>query len=367
MGANAEDRMKARIRKAFRIIVFSSVLLPLILLSQQVIENPEKPLAKNAGRVLKLQEVWRINDDSGEFYFKYPSQLQIAADGSIFLSDTEQFLRFSADGKYLKNLYKKGEGPGEISRDFDFFVVGNELVIRDFNKERIWRTDYDGKFLGEFDIRGKRYNSFIGVRKDDFIFSKSEYPPLSERTSKLIELPLTVLLTSKNGKTEKPVVTFHPRMFMAPNAMRSWDQSIELLSGDGKYVIGYHGLQYLIEIVDIDHGRIIRSFNRKYTRIKYIEKDWEKDFNNKYGVSAMDYDSDIKDLKLNGDWIWVWTSSNDPNKGDLWDVFNLDGAYLDNFYLGAGKSLLKANGDEIYVTEKREDESIVLIKYKIIG
>jgi len=31
------------------------------VLAQRVIENPEKPPAKNAGRVLKLQKVWQID------------------------------------------------------------------------------------------------------------------------------------------------------------------------------------------------------------------------------------------------------------------------------------------------------------------
>ena len=54
------------------LLVFSFILI-FPLWTQQVIENPEKPLAKNAGRVLKLQEIWRITDNSSEFYFKSPS------------------------------------------------------------------------------------------------------------------------------------------------------------------------------------------------------------------------------------------------------------------------------------------------------
>jgi|GEM_PF-5516105 hypothetical protein len=70
--------MNERIRRAFPIIVLSFVLLPLILFSQQIIENPDKPLARNAGRILKLQEVWRITDEGGRFYFKAPSNLEVA-------------------------------------------------------------------------------------------------------------------------------------------------------------------------------------------------------------------------------------------------------------------------------------------------
>jgi hypothetical protein len=333
----------------------------------RVIENPAKPLNKTAGRVLGLEEIWRVTDESGNFYFKYPGQLQIGGDGSIFLSDEGQFLRFSADGEFVKNLYKKGEGPGEISRDFIFFVVDNELVIRDFNKDKYWRTDYDGQLLGELDFRGKRYNGFIGVRKNDFVLEKTEFPPLSERTGKLIDLPMTILLLSKDGKTERTVITFHPRHFMAQSGMRVWDNSFELLSQDGKYVVGSHNLQYSIEIADIEQGKTVRSFNRKYQHVKHIEDNYEKEFNKITGAPTMEFESDIKGLKLNGDRIWVRTSTQDSGKGDLWDVFSMDGKYLDNFYLGPGRTLLKADGDVIYVTEKNADETISLVKYRILS
>jgi hypothetical protein len=34
------------------------------VLPQAIVENPGKPLAKDAGRVLAVTEVWRINDQS---------------------------------------------------------------------------------------------------------------------------------------------------------------------------------------------------------------------------------------------------------------------------------------------------------------
>jgi len=74
----------------------------------QVVENPAKPKAVNAGRILKLTEVWKITDDGGEFFFKYPNNLQIAEDGSILVIDADEFLKFSPEGKFLKNIFKKG-------------------------------------------------------------------------------------------------------------------------------------------------------------------------------------------------------------------------------------------------------------------
>src|SRR4030065_204003 len=94
-----EARRTARYLALMAILAAGSVLI-----AQEVVENPAKPKAANAGRILQLTEVWKITDDGGEFYFKYPRNLQIAEDGSIFVADAEQLLKFSPEGKFLKNF-----------------------------------------------------------------------------------------------------------------------------------------------------------------------------------------------------------------------------------------------------------------------
>ena len=120
---------------------------------QAVIENPAKPVAKDAGRVLKLTEVWRITDDSGAFFFKFPRDLRVADDGSVFLHDVDQFLKFSAEGIFLKNLFRKGQGPGEMPDSaFQYRIHGRDLFILGQNSERFWRADFEGRFLEQYDI-----------------------------------------------------------------------------------------------------------------------------------------------------------------------------------------------------------------------
>lgn len=80
------------------------LLMALALGFGQAIENPAKPIAKNAGRILSLTEAWRITDETGDFYFRYPRDLRISQEGIIFLADDEQLLKFSPDGRFLKNL-----------------------------------------------------------------------------------------------------------------------------------------------------------------------------------------------------------------------------------------------------------------------
>ena len=67
-------------------------LLSLVIINtqaQELIKNPERPLNSKAGRVLKVEEILRITDESGEFYFSYPNTIKVAYDDSIFINDSQ--------------------------------------------------------------------------------------------------------------------------------------------------------------------------------------------------------------------------------------------------------------------------------------
>ena len=91
-----------------------TLCLCLLSSAQEIIENPEKPPSKNAGRVVQLKEILRIKDVKGQFYFKGPWDVKTAKDGSIFVHEPDRLLMFDSDGKFIRDLYKKGEGPGEL-------------------------------------------------------------------------------------------------------------------------------------------------------------------------------------------------------------------------------------------------------------
>jgi hypothetical protein len=139
----------------------------------QIIENPAKPPAKDAGRVIRLSEVWRITDQGGEFYFQSPRRLQIADDGTIFVADEKEFLRFSADGKFIKDLFKSGQGPGEIGGTFMYSIQGRDVFIQDLNSWRFWRADFDGIFQAQIDLKERNPGYLLGVVPGGFLFQRS--------------------------------------------------------------------------------------------------------------------------------------------------------------------------------------------------
>ena len=348
---------------------WAGVLLVLLAVTPiafgQVVENPAKPKAKNAGRTLQLTEVWKIKDDEGGFFFKYPNSLQVADDGSIFVADADQLLKFSPEGTFLKNLYKKGQGPGEIGLYFTYYIHGRDLFIQDMNSQRLWRADLDGVFQEQVNLTNKDYRVFLGVLPDGFLFLKSVWPPPSERTGKLMEIIHTVASVARDGSERRDIATFKPRNFLFPQGAMGWDSSIIVPSQDVKLLYAFHGRDYLIEVVDIASGEVIKRFNRAYPKVPHIEPDWESDYRKKYGTPKREYETDVKSLYSVGKHLWVETSTEDKTKGRLIDVFDRDGRFLDSFCLGAGRTLMAVREDAVFCQQKNEDESIFLVKYRI--
>ena len=109
--------------KVIRSLIFFAFAAALS--GQEVIENPAKPTTKNAGRTLPLIEIVTVRDGSDEFFFEWPRGIQTAPDGSFFLVSQDQLLQFDASGRFLRNYYKKGQGPGEMQYSVSFgSIVG---------------------------------------------------------------------------------------------------------------------------------------------------------------------------------------------------------------------------------------------------
>jgi len=354
------------VRRGICAVAVSAVfLLNSLLSAQDVIENPAKPASANAGRLLKLQEIWRVTDESGTFYFKYPYRLRIAPEGSIFLQDAEELLKFSADGKFIRNLFKKGAGPGEMSAQFQYQIDGRELVIYDVSSRRLWRADGDGNFMGDISLKLQINRQFIGARRSDLVFYRVDAPARAAGTEGFTDIPHMIVLMSKDGKTETDLQPFFFRRYLVAGGGMNWGNAIKTMSEDGRFVFGFHGRDYLIEVLDLDQKKFVRRFRREYPRIPNPETKEEREWRESVKIPKAKYKTDIISLVPNGPHIWVETSTEDPDKGGLWDVFDAEGRYIDCFYLGAGRRLLKATGDIVFVLEQNKDETYRLVKYKI--
>lgn len=345
------------------------LLLGLVLVSslsaQDVIENPRKPAAADAGRLLKLQEIWKIADDGGAFYFKYPGRLRTASDGTIFLWDDLELLKFTADGTFVRNLFKAGAGPGEMSPSFSYLIDGPEILIYDSELIRLWKMDMDGRFLGDVPLADRTRNGFLGAWKNNLVFFHDGAPDAGGGIPGFADIPQIIVFLSKEGKKETEIPSFFFRRYLVPGGGLNWGNSIKAQGEDGRFVFGFHGREYLIEVLDLEQKKIVRRFKRDYIRVPDPETPDERAWRENRKLPRDEYKSDITGLMPNGTRLWVRTSTEDPVKGTLWDVFDAEGKYVDCFYLGAGRILLRAVGDFLFVLEQNEDETYRLVKYRI--
>ena len=161
--------------KKITIILSFFFLVAINTQAQEIIENPEKPLSEKAGRVLELKEMLRIRDGLG-FFFSDPMGLKVDHNGCIYVRESRNLYQFSPEGKLLKNLYKKGEGPGELNNNLgEILLRDKEIILWSSNMNKLIRMDYQQQLIEE--IRPKQtYYWLLGYFDGKYYLTKGRFP-----------------------------------------------------------------------------------------------------------------------------------------------------------------------------------------------
>ena len=107
--------------------------------------------------------------------FDQPTDVVIAPNGDIFVTDSHRngknnrVVKFSKDGRYIKEWGKKGSGRGELSEPHTIAMDSRgRLFVGDRENNRIQIFDQDGKVIDEWRQFGRPSGIFI--TKDDTIY-----------------------------------------------------------------------------------------------------------------------------------------------------------------------------------------------------
>ena len=353
-----------------------SLLIPLFLISgleaQPIIENPKRPISPNASRVLRLKEVMRIADESGKFFFKEPYELQTSSDGSIFVKEINKLYKFDANGKFIKDIIKLGQGPGEITTEFeDFVLTDNEIVFICATLDKILKTDMRGNLIQEMKLREKRFFKLLAYWNNRYFLL--DFPKRQEfvRKSGVVEYSQDLFAMDEKGAfTGLPYsisLKEHRRIFqggLRPAIASMPITHLQMVRKDQRYLYFCHTSDYLIKLFDCEKQEVIRISRREYSPVKFTSEE-------KYPDDWPKYQNDVQRLVVHKDNLWVLTSTRDK-KGILVDVFNQEGKYLDNFYLPITTNWnlsylpIATHGDILYVMNSDEQENIALFKYQIL-
>ncbi|MDD8025567.1 MAG: hypothetical protein PHI34_03560 [Acidobacteriota bacterium] len=342
----------------------------------QVIENPKRPPSPNAGRIVPLKEVARITDEKGKFFFVQPIAVFTGRDGSVYVQEYKQLLKFDPQGRFVKNLLKRGSGPGELNDNLtDVLILEKEIILWSSNSLKLIRINLDGRLIADKTSQVP-LGSLLGTFGGRYFFLKRE---IGERPksgiSGIFENDYRLVTFNERGEIV-PTPVLMPctsSLHFRPGSVSSGTISRPMpLAADDRSVFLFHSPEYLIKLLDLETGEIVRSFKREYDRVKYTVKTPPG-----YPAELVPkFHNDLCRLLWRNDRLWAVTSTFDPKKGILVDVFSREGRYLDNFYLPLFKvrrnnpqiyAPMAIHGDFLYLLEADEDDLISLIKYEIGG
>ena len=342
------------------------------LYAQQVQDNPEKPQNENPGRIIKLTEVMHIKSEGEDYFYSSANKLLIDLSGNIYLRDFWSSRQrahlpvFSPDGRFLKDLYKQGEGPGEIASGYDFSLSESRVFVYDYSKRKIIVMEHDGTFLEEFKPASGSSMTLVGTFENWLVFTREDMP--SERkTSRLYDKKNVIVFVSMDGKIEKDSFTLMNKEFLISPAqgggMMFWDPFISVI-GDGKLFVS-SSQEYLVEVLDLKTGKITARMKRKYSRVRHVMQDWEPRFISQFNAPKRRFEPDIEALFYAQGQLWVHTSREEDDKGQLFDVFDSEGHFLDSFYIPLKGRIVRIEDDFIFSVERDEDLLPYVVKYSI--
>ncbi len=366
--------------KRLLVIILFIFIFVLSTSAQEIIENPKIPLSKNAGRIVGLKEVMRIDDIGGDYYFQSPRNIKVAPDGSLFVTDRDQLIHFDLNGKFIQNYFKKGEGPGEMQAISGYFFADNTLIVHDRRLQKILRFDFNGEFIREFRIHDlKTFARLHLLYKNNYYFFSYGIPSTDGKAS-IIDVPYDMMFAVEGGDKIEKLISLPIESFaVSSGGARGMISIAELITIPfrEKYLVICHTQDYLIKIFDVQSQEMIRSFRRKYERVKAPEG---RQIGGSVGIGGKTYTAprkylnDIsKFLEFNNN-LWIMTSTSDKDKGILIDVYNFEGRYIDNFYLKFHEAIdpislrnrpMTISGDNLYMRVRNDDETYSIKKYLI--
>ncbi len=357
-------------------------VLTLSLLGEIKKKNSSIPSSNNYERKVQAKIVMTIRDDGDSFYFKQPWNLKNGPNGFIHLLDADQFLRFTPDGKFVHNFFKKGQGPTEMVWTANYIFQGpNTILAFDRNQRKLLRFQKDGKFLSE--TRTCPAVEVLHQKGETVYFVTTEMG--KPRTRKPNECPYFFKIISYDLSTRKieELFSFPVLKYVLDTPDYKWSTDIEKfmyahLKNDLFFVS--HSSEYRIKLVDLSRRKILVEFDREYERVevtknnkKFIRSGLVVIKGKRYEPPTPKFLNDIQCIKAVNGKLWVFTSTYETDKGVLVDVFDGNGTYTDSFFLKLAypdahileqPQVFLEDGFFFHI-EKNADDDHVVNKYKL--
>ena len=317
--------------KSLATIVFI-LMTPFLLFSQEAVENKEKPESRNAGRIVRLRPVMRIEDDGEQVIFRAPGRLQFGEDGCIYCYDSFKLYKFDAQGNFVFKIIEQGQGPGEATMRTEALVGSKKIIVYALSPPKFMKFDLDGKFMNETRHQITHlFKGFLGFFNEKYYGFYEEIPSEEMGKEGYLDFMQVLYEITSDFLTFEKKHSFPVKQYTVSGAW--WPRApFDFAFKDIKHVFINHTSEYRILLFNVEKNTIEKIFTRKYKRINYPQ-DKEEKRPGALSPPPYKYYHDIHKLLFYGDLLWVFTSTKDKVGNRLVDVYDLEGKYVDNFFL----------------------------------
>ncbi|MBE3118169.1 MAG: hypothetical protein IMZ50_05360 [Candidatus Atribacteria bacterium] len=364
----------------------SAILLTIMVLAafvrgQTRADNPKRPLNKNAGRVINLDEMLRIRDDGNTAVFRNLQWLSLGKDGSLFFLDFAEgtsLYRYGPDGSLIFKALKSGQGPGECKYPSGYFFTGETIRVPAWIPPKIMDFGIDGRYIRETKIEQDMHGLWFLAAADGKIYGIRDelFSSAAFRSAGVFSIPNSVYEISPDFRTWKKLYEFPVRMAVKRARAIRLDMIDAAIRGSTLYIL--HTAEYRVVKFDLRTAQVERIITRVYDRVKGVPAKGTDPDPEARGIEAPSdpYMFDINEIHAVGENLWVLTSVIRPDGDDQQvDVFDAAGRFIDSFFLHfpasgrnhriARRKTLITDDGYLFVPEQEEDGLVTIGKYKI--
>jgi hypothetical protein len=297
-----------------------------------------------------------------------PLDLKVDAQGDMYVLDwgDVDIKVFSPEGRLVRTIGKKGQGPGEFDTPAQFVLTADgRIFLLSGRQHQIITLDGAGKYLSSFKVDG--FCDRLGVdRHDRVYFSQMLFPETGGGEEfTLIQNRMALIKTDASGKVkvrlgEYPNGTMLRKIqkdMVTSQSSREAYLTSWLVSPDDRVYLGYNK-DYRLDVYDADWQLLFR-FGREFTAVRHPAykpdgphpefypafSDWRKFFDDK------------------GD-LWLEQYVEESVKDKVYDVFSPDGIYLRQ--VRVPQTLFLVRGDLAYSIIRQEDEYLVVKRFRMV-
>lgn len=347
----------------------------------EYVHNPADPLNPGGGPRFEEDLSIEAEDEEGNIRFYRPAALLVDRNDNIYVADyRDAVIRvFAPDGKYIRTIGRKGQGPGENQ-------VITQMAWRP--DERLLVFDHRSRRSSLFDRLGNFLSSHPWKQSHFELFWADESGYLTEETVFGEEPTLMVKKFDWEGGEIETWGEFNPyRMHVERSGGSAISIGIpyaprSIFAGDGERGRLYHcfNQSYRIEVYD-GPSRLMRVIDRPYQRVPFTSEDADEyyasvDRRNNPSFSELARKVDLPDEKTVTDgmrvddlgFLWIETQETRVKDGialRAYDVFDPDGLYQFRIWLEFTPGLI-ARGGMYRVHRDEETGSASIKRYRVI-